>query len=162
MTIETAESLYNLGRAHALSGNHLYAKALDYAIEQALPDPDDFAFNGTFSLSTYYLLSLGIELYLKAAYVASGGNSDERHLRSAIGHDLGKALARAGEMGFVSQAPRLEGIISVLDQPYREHFFRYSHPETFGLPIVPEIVQATEVLDVEVRASLDAMIIAQT
>lgn len=149
---DAAEALYTLGRAHSLSGNHLFAKALDYASEQELPDPDHFAFNGTFSLSTYYLLGLGIELLLKAAYVASGGESDDKHLQNAIGHDLQKALDRAREMGFETNAPRLNGIVETLRKPYKRHFFRYTKPAEMGLPIVPEIVEALVVLDEEVEA----------
>ena len=156
MTAEVAEALYNLGKAHALSGNHLFAKALDYAVEQELPDPDHFAFNGTFSLSTYYLLCLGTELLLKAAYVASGGNHEDRHLRNAIGHDLKAALQHAEERGFASAAPRLHDIIDVLNEPYTRHFFRYSNPQTMGLPIVPEIVESLVVLEEEVEALVNA------
>ncbi|WP_155644925.1 hypothetical protein [Erythrobacter donghaensis] len=161
MTAEVVEALYNLGRAHALSGNHLYAKALDYALEQELPDPDHFAFNGTFSLSTYYLLCLGTELLLKAAYVASGGNHEDKHLRNAIGHDLKSALEHAHEQGFASAAPRLHDIIDVLNEPYTRHFFRYSSPQTMGLPALPEFVEALVVLEQEVEALLLALKSAQ-
>ena len=154
---ETAEALYTLGRAHSLAGNHLFAKALDYADEQDLPDPDQFAFNGTFSLSTYYLLGLGIELLLKAAYVASGGESDDKHLQDAIGHDLQAALNRAREMGFKTNAPKLNGIVETLREPYKRHFFRYAKPAKMGLPIVPEVVEALVVLDQEVEALIDGL-----
>jgi len=147
MTADAAGALYTLGRAHALSGNHLYAAALDYAVDEGIPDPDHFAFNGTFSLSTYYLLGLGIELLLKAAYVASGGQHDDKHLRNAIGHDLKVALEHARNQGFESAAPRLADIIEVLNEPYTKHFFRYSRPEAMGLPVVPEIVEALGFVD---------------
>ncbi|QIG54879.1 hypothetical protein G6N82_12590 [Altererythrobacter sp. BO-6] len=154
---EVAEALYQLGRAHSLSGNHLFAKAIDYAIEQKIPDPDHFAFNGTFSLSTYYLLGLGIELLVKAAYVASGGESDDKHLRNAIGHDLQKALEQARSVGFETNAPRLNGIVGSLSEPYKQHFFRYAKPTEMGLPIVPEVVEALVVLDEEVEALIGSL-----
>lgn len=161
MTAEVAEALYRLGRAHALSGNHLYAKAIDYAQEEKIPDPDHFAFNGTFSLSTYYLLGLGIELLLKAAYVASGGQHEDKHLRNAIGHDLKAALEHAKGQGFDSAAPRLADIIDVLNEPYTRHFLRYSNPQTMGLPVVPEVIEALVVLEQEVEALVKAAKAAQ-
>lgn len=150
-----AQQLYEVGRAHALSGNHLYGFALEYAKRHDIEDAEKFAFNGTFSLSTYYLLGLGIELLLKAAYVALGGDPADKHLRAAIGHDLRKAWDRAVGLGFESKAPRLEGIVDTLSEPYKMHFFRYQHPEQMGLPLVTEVVEALEVLDAEVQALID-------
>ena len=91
MTRDIAKGLYINGRSHALAADRLYRAAADDGLERNPNDPEFFAFNGPYSLSIHYLVSLGFELMLKAAYVAAGGPSDEAILR-AIGHDLVKAL----------------------------------------------------------------------
>ncbi len=71
----SAANLYVTGRAHALAAQGLHRVALDFAHENALADPDHCAFNGTYSLSIFYLIGLGLELLLKAAYVHHGGSA---------------------------------------------------------------------------------------
>ena len=154
VTIDLARQLFESGRAHALASDLLYRSAILHAEQEQIEDIERFAFNGTFSLSTHYLLGLGLELMLKAAMVASGGPSDEKSLR-AIGHDLVKALDSAEAAGFNSEAPNLRGIVDVMSEPFKEHWFRYGRPNNFELPgNWIQVVEALEVLDAELGARL--------
>lgn len=91
MDLELARELFGSGRSHALASDFLNRSALRDGEERALPEPELFAFNGTYSLSTHYLLGLGLELMLKAAIVAWDGPANDKFLRE-IGHDLVKAF----------------------------------------------------------------------
>lgn len=120
MDLELARELFGSGRSHALASDFLYRSALRDGEERALPEPEWFAFNGTYSLSTHYLLGLGLELMLKAAIVAWDGPANDKFLRE-IGHDLVKGFEAAAEAGFRSEAPRLREIIKVMNEPYKAH-----------------------------------------
>jgi hypothetical protein len=152
---DLACQLFETGRSHALAADLLYRSALIEGDGRAdVTDPEHFAFNGTYSLSIYYLLGLGLELMLKAAIVAWGGPSDEKSLR-ALGHDLTGALDAAEATGFVSQAPHLRDILSVMQEPFKQHWFRYGRPDNFTLPgDFAQVVALLEVLDAELRARL--------
>lgn len=152
MSEEVARALYEGGRSHALSAKLLYAAAKGYGEAQQIDDPEKFAFNGPYSLSVHYLIGLGLELMLKSAYVASGGKADDKHLRTQIGHDLLRALDLAEAAGFTSEAPRLRDIVSVMRQPYKAHYFRYSRPEEFSLPDFDEVMEMFTELDAELAA----------
>lgn len=154
MTIELARQLFESGRSHALASDLLYRSSILDGQDRNLPDPEHFAFNGTYSLSIHYLLGLGLELMLKAAIVAWGGPSDDKFLR-AIGHDLIKALDEAEAAGFKSEAPNLRDILNVLHEPFKQHWFRYDRPDKFTLPgDFTQVEAALEVLDEELRARL--------
>lgn len=155
MSLELARQLFETGRAHALASDLLHRSAIRHGIESDMQDPEHFAFNGTYSLSTHYLLGLGLELMLKAAIVAWGGPSDDKSLRK-IGHDLIKALDLAEELGFNSEAPNLRDILNVLQEPYKQHWLRYSRPAEFELPgDFTQVVAMLEVLDEELRTGLE-------
>lgn len=154
MTTEMAQQLFESGRSHTLSSELLYRAALNDAEERGLPDPEQFAFNGTFSLSIHYLLGLGLELMLKSAIIAWGGPSDEKSMRK-IGHNLVTAVDVAEEAGFVSEAPNLRAILEVLNEPYMQHWLRYERPKDFPLPgDFTQVVDALEVFDNELKARL--------
>ena len=156
MTLKLACELFESGRSHALTSDFLYRSALRDGEERGVPDPELFAFNGTYSLSIHYLLGLGLELMLKAANVAWGGPSDDKFLRD-IGHDLVKAFDAAEAAGFASKAPRLREIIEVMRQPFKAHWFRYGKPDTFALPgDFAQLVEALTVLDEELRMKIYA------
>ena len=156
MTMDLARQFFETGRSHALASDFLYRSAIADGENREIADPELFAFNGTYSLSTHYLLGLGLELMLKAAVVAWGGPSDEKFLRD-IGHDLIKALDAAEATGFKSEAPHLRDILSVLNEPFKQHWLRYQRPENFELPgDFTQVVAALEVLDEELRTRLGA------
>ncbi|MGX7896748.1 hypothetical protein [Tsuneonella sp. HG222] len=115
------EDLFESGRCHALAAKLLHESSVNYAHEHDIVDVEKFAFNGTFSLSLHYLVGLGFELFLKAAYVKFGGDPDPNHLRTAIGHDLVKALQHAETVGFQSDVENLAEIVGHLSEPYRLH-----------------------------------------
>ena len=149
-----ARELFETGRSHALASDLLHRSAIIDGIDRGIEDPEHFAFNGTYSLSTHYLLGLGLELMLKAAIVAWGGPSDEKSLRE-IGHDLIKALDSAEAAGFNSAAPNLRDILDVLNEPFKQHWFRYGRPDKFPLPgDFMQVVVTLEVLDDELQARL--------
>ncbi|HYI47615.1 MAG TPA: hypothetical protein VEX35_04040 [Allosphingosinicella sp.] len=152
MSIEVAQRLYETGRAHALASDRLYRPAMDDGKERSPENPELFAFNGTYSLSIHYLIGLGLELMLKAAYVACGGSPDDKHLSREIGHDLVRAFELANERGFQSDAPRLREIAEHLNEPYKAHYFRYDRPNEFPLPDFTQMIEAMEVLDRELEA----------
>ena len=147
----SASQLFETGRAHGLSAALLYRAALEDGIERGADDPEHFAFNGDYSLSIYHLSALAFELMLKGAFVANGGDGDDRTLRR-LGHSLIQSLDAAHGQGFHSEAPRLREIVEVLDGPYRDHFFRYHRPDQFGLPIMEHVIECFAVLDDELRA----------
>ncbi len=151
MSREIAAHLFETGRAHALAADRLYRAAFEDGMQRSPDDPELFAFNGTYSLSVYYLVCLGLELMLKAAYVGVGGPSDNASLRS-IGHSLVSAFDAATAMGFQSIAPRLIETIASLKEPYKAHFFRYDRPDAFLLPTFPQLIDTLLVLDEELRA----------
>ncbi|NLR69335.1 hypothetical protein HGI47_00415 [Novosphingobium sp. ERN07] len=154
MTIEFARMLFESGRSHALSSDLLYRAAYQEAVDLGHADPTLFAFNGSYSLSTHYLLGLGLELMLKSAIVAWGGEADERALRN-IGHDLVNALDAAEAAGFNSEAPNLRNLLEVLNEPFKQHWFRYERPENFALPgDFGQVVETLLILDDEIRALL--------
>ena len=151
MSKEIAQGLFETGRGHAMAAQLLYLAALDKGEEEGKADPDQFAFNGVYSLSIHHLVGLGFELMLKAAYVALGGDPDDGHLQRAIGHDLRAALDLAGEQGFHSTAHHLPEIVDILRDPYKAHYFRYHRPETFPLPDFANLEQALVTLAGEVE-----------
>ena len=154
MGLELARSLFESGRAHALSAHLLYRASIDAGHDQSVADPEHFAFNGTHSLSVHYLLGLGIELMLKAAICGWDGACDEKRLRE-IGHDLLATLDAAEVAGFHSSAPRLRDLLEVLQEPYKAHWFRYLHPEQFPLPgDFVQVVETLATLDDELRTKL--------
>lgn len=154
MSMETARKLYKSGEAHALSSALLYRAAVDHGTKINKPNPEYFAFNGICSLSIFYLIGLGFELYLKSAYAHYGGQADDKHLRNKIGHDLVKALNKAEARGFASQAPNLRQIVELLREPHLAHYFRYDRPEQIPLPEPVQIFETLKVLDEELKALL--------
>lgn len=150
----TAEHLFTSGRSHGLSAALLYQAAIEEGQERLPEDPERFAFNGSYSLSIYNLTGLAFELMLKAAFVALGGDGDERTLRG-FGHNLCGCLDAALAQGFVSQAPKLHEIVGVMDVPFRAHFFRYRRPDQFGLPEMQHVIECFAVLDDELRALVE-------
>ncbi|WP_417593069.1 hypothetical protein [Parasphingorhabdus sp.] len=152
-----ALQLYETGRSHALASDLLYRSAIIEGQDRDdTSDPEHFAFNGTYSLSIHYLLGLGLELMLKSAIVAWGGRHDDKSLRD-VGHDLIKALDTAEAVGFESHAPNLRDLLKVLQEPFKQHWFRYGRPDDFPLPgDFAQVVATLEVLDEEIRVRLDA------
>lgn len=154
MSLDLARELFETGRAHAMSAHFLHKCALREAADRDLEDPELFAFNGIYSLSQHYLLGLGLELLVKAAIVAWGGPSDEKSLR-AIGHDLIAGLDAAEAAGFKSAAPSLRGLLNVLNEPYKAHWFRYGRPNEIPLPgDMKQVVETIAVLDEELQTRL--------
>ncbi len=154
MSSDAAREMYETGRAHGLSAQLLYTSAILEGKERELPDPEHFAFNGTYSLSIYYLVGLSFELMLKAATIAWGGSSDERAMRE-IAHDLNKAFQSAKAAGFQSKAPNLTEILEALQEPFKLHWFRYQRPEHFRLPRdFPSVITNLAILDDELQAKL--------
>ncbi len=152
MSIEIARKLYKSGEGHALSAAMLYRAAVDHAIDMDMPEPEEFAFNGICSLSIFFLIGLGLELYLKSAYVYHGGTATDEYLRDEIGHKLVRALNKAELQGFVSEAPNLRAIVDRLNKPYFANYFRYVRPDQFKLPEAPQIFEALKILDGELKA----------
>lgn len=151
MTIETARVLLLSGRSHGLASDLLYRSAVVEGQDKGVADPDLYAFNGPHSLSIHYLVGLSLELLLKAAYVAAGGPGDVRHLRNAIGHDLLVALEMAEQQGFHSEAPHLHEIVGHMNEPYKNHHFRYDQPNEIALPDFNQMLEAIAILDEELR-----------
>ncbi len=149
----TPQGLYEAGRAHALSSNLLYNGALERAGDDGHPDPTQFAFNGTYSLSVYFLACLGLELYLKAAFVHYSGDGSDSALKG-IGHNLVRALDAAEQAGFHSQAPNLREIVEYLREPHLSESFRYKVPENMELPEVADVIGAIQVIDDELEPLL--------
>jgi hypothetical protein len=145
-----ARNLYTYGRSHALAADRLYRAAIEDGHERSPDDPESFAFNGPYSLSIYYLPCLGLELLLKAAYLASDGSNENKELLR-IGHDLNEALRKAEEQGFQSNAPQLREIVNLLCEPYKAHKFRYDMPNELPLPDFVQVIGALEVLDGELK-----------
>lgn len=134
MSIELATQLHTTGKAHAWTSLLLYKASIDYAEREKLENPQAYAFNGPPSLSIHYLLGLGLELMLKSAISACDSDVDRGYLQNAIGHDLTKALDEAEARGFASRAPHLRGLVSLLREPYKQHWFRYERPKQMKLP----------------------------
>lgn len=152
MRRDLAALLYETGRAHALSSQQLYKSSLDYAEEHNICDASHFAFNGTFSLSVFYLMGLGMELFLKAAIVLGDSDADLKFLKNEIGHDLIVALDAAEQRGFTTNAANLRAIAECLREPYLRHHFRYERPEQIPLPDIPQAIEMFAVLDEEFEA----------
>lgn len=102
-------------------------------------------------MSINHLAGLSFELLLKAAYVAHGGPAEDKHLRDEIGHDLLRALDKAEQQGFRTDAPHLRTVIEHLCQPYRNHFFRYHWPDEFPLPEFKQVNDALVALEEDVE-----------
>lgn len=150
MSIIDAKYLYESGRAHALAADRLYRAAADDGLVKRPDDPEQWAFNGPYSLSIHYLICLGLELLLKSTYVAYDGPTDKKQLLN-IGHDLELALDEAEKQGFNSEAPRLREIAQILREPYMAHYFRYDRPEEIPLPDFVQMVEALQTLDGELE-----------
>jgi hypothetical protein len=160
MSTEYAQRLYEAGKAHAVSACLLRHAAVELAKEDEHSDPDQYAFNGPYSLSIPMLLGLGLELMLKAAIIACNPSRDEKYLRTKLGHDLTAALNEAERSGFSSEAgERLRQLVDVLSKPYDEHWFRYDLPTSMPLPSdFDQIVEVLTVIDGEVLATLNGMV----
>ncbi len=157
MSVEKAKTLLENGEGHALAAAVLFDASHGYGRKIGVPEEeiDKFAFNGVCSLSVHYLVGLGLELMLKAAYIACGGDDTDNHLRRDIGHDLETALAMAQERGFESQSEHLVGLVGHLNEPYKQHYLRYGRPDGLFLPDDMEQVAAVfETLRNEVRERL--------
>lgn len=89
----------------------------------------------------YFLASHAIELTLKA-YLLSQGTDPDRLLD--IGHDLDAALAAAEAEGFDMDDDRFHDVTAQLSQYHREHWFRYRAVGLFSLPLLGEVIDATE------------------
>lgn len=144
MEIDKVKILLENGAAHALSALLLFHSSYEYGRKIGVAEEkiDDFAFNGTSSLSVHYLIGLGLELLLKAAYVACGGDEGDEHLRKEIGHDLEIALQKAQDLGFKSQSDHLAELIGYMKVPYKKHYLRYGRPDGMFLPNDMEQVSA--------------------
>lgn len=149
MSKDYARGLYMSGRSHGLAAHKLFDAAHLEGVAREVNDPEQYAHSGPYSLSIHNLVGLSFELMLKAAYVASGGPADDKHLQLKIGHDLILALNRAEKQGFQSEAPYLRDILKILRKPYKAHYFRYSRPNAFALPEIDPVVQALDALDYE-------------
>jgi hypothetical protein len=132
-----------------MGANRLWARALEEGVQIGVEDIDDFAFKGPFSMSVNLLVGRSLELFLKAAYVALGGRSEDSYLRNEIGHDLITALERAKEQGFTSEAPHLEEIVERINEPYKKNWFRYN-PQDVLLPEFEALNSALVSLEAEV------------
>lgn len=153
MSIEVAQGLFEAGRAHAMSSILLHNAAVQRAIDEEKPDPDKFAFNGTYSISIYYLVCIGLELYLKAAYVHYSGDGSHKALH-AIGHDLIAALDEAEKHGFQSAVENLREIADLLRLPHLKHYFRYNTPTEVPLPEIAGVIAAIQIIDDELQPLL--------
>ncbi|WP_313807676.1 hypothetical protein, partial [Sphingobium sp.] len=144
MTLEIAKTLQGNGAAHSLAALVLFNASRDYGrdIGEAEENIEVFAFNGPCSLSVHYLIGLGLELMLKSAYVACGGDGDDKHLTRAIGHDLTVALQMAERQGFQSPSDHLPELVAYMNEPYKGHFLRYKRPDRMNLPADMEQVAA--------------------
>ena len=144
MTTPKAKILLENGAAHALAALVLFRASYDYGRKIGVAEEkiDDFAFNGTCSLSVHYLIGLGLELLLKAAYVAHGGDESDLHLRNEIGHDLEVALRKAQERGYQCQSDQLAELVGYMNRPYKNHVLRYNRPDGMFLPNDIEQVSA--------------------
>ena len=133
MSKELARQLYQVGRSHALSAFQLYDAAIRYAEEHGLDDPEHFAFNGTFSLSTHYLLGLGLELMLKSGVCLVDVEISPKDLKR-LGHNLLDAVDRIERSGFEYDMTAVRTLPEIMQQPYLSHWLRYDHPDQFPLP----------------------------
>jgi len=136
MATDKVKTLLENGAAHALAALVLFDASYDYGrkIDVAEDKIEDFAFNGKCSLSVHYLIGLGLELMLKAAYIACGGDGSDRHLIKEIGHDLEIALQKAQELGFESHSDHLVELVGYMNKPYKDHYLRYKRPDGMFLP----------------------------
>ena len=133
MTIELARQLWTMGGGHALGAEAVVNRAYEWADEINADDPELAVFNGKYSAAIYLLLGYALELLMKSAFIAHGG--EERELGNrGIGHDLNAALEAAERLGFQSQAPNLREIIELLREPHLAHQFRYGGMNQFPLP----------------------------
>lgn len=128
-----ALQLHQVGRSHALSSFQLYQAAIRYAEDHSLEDPEHFAFNRTFSLSTHYLLGLGLELMLKAAICSIEKEISLNDLKS-LGHNLLKAVIRVKGGGFEHDMAAVRNSAKLMQKPYLSYWLRYKHPEQFPFP----------------------------
>lgn len=133
MNEDLARNLWNMGGGHVIGAEAVVRRAQEWAKEIRAEDPAKAVFNGKYSASIYLLLGYGLELLLKAAFVAHGGDPKQLGSRG-IGHDLGAALKAAEERGFRSGAPHLNKIVELLELPHSEHQFRYGAMDEFPLP----------------------------
>lgn len=133
MNEELARNLWNMGGGHVIGAEAVVRRAQEWANEIKAEDPEKAVFNGKYSASIYLLLGYGLELLLKAAFVAHGGDPKQLGPRG-MGHDLGAALRAANERGFRSGAPHLTKMVELLQLPHREHQFRYGGMDEFDLP----------------------------
>lgn len=154
MDEELARNLWNMGGAHVIGAEAVVRRAQEWANEINADDPEKAVFNGKFSASIYLLLGYGLELLLKSAFVAHGGDSKLLGSRG-IGHDLDAALKAANGAGFKSDAPHLGEIVRLLQEPHREHQFRYGGMDGFELPAnVDEVLNSLNQLASELQAVL--------
>jgi len=130
-----------MGGGHVIGAEAVIRRAHEWAKEIGAEDPEKAVFNGKYSASIYLLLGYGLELLLKAAFVAHGGDPKELGSRG-IGHDLKAALKAAEERGFRSNAPHLREIVELLQLPHREHQFRYGGMDEFPMPAAVDEVLA--------------------
>ncbi|KUO57313.1 MAG: hypothetical protein APF78_05235 [Sphingomonadales bacterium BRH_c3] len=155
MSKELAQQLYQVGRSHALSAFQLYQAAIRYAEEHGLEDPEHFAFNGIFSLSTHYLLGLGLELMLKAAVCSVEAEISPNDLKR-LGHNLLDAVDRVERGGFEHDMAAVRNLAEIMQQPYLSHWLRYEHPDQFPLPGDLDQVQETfRLFDEALEAKLE-------
>ena len=153
MSRELSQKIYENGRSHGLAAELIYKGAIAHAEENGIDDAEGFAFNGIYSLALLNSIGLCFELFLKSACVHHG-NVDEKYLQNEIRHDLIKALSAANELGFVSTADHLEEIITLLNEAYKFHTFRYDRPDKKYFASMVQTFAAIAQLDEELTALL--------
>lgn len=155
MADNSPEQLLELARGHGFSAQRLYGVALEEGKYRYPSNPYKFAFNGPYSLSTHYLLTLSLELMLKAAFVAWGGDRSDKSLKS-MRHDLRECLCKANELGFITNAPMIDEVVRLLRDPYRLDSLRYRSRSKLRLPNIDVVINCLAVLDDEVASAINA------
>jgi hypothetical protein len=109
------------------------------AAEVLFMQQGDDLFDGPMALSFHLLTGNALELTLKAAFLALGG--DEKFAKLKIGHRLDLAFNSAIEQGYQSEDIDLINIVGLLKDTHSNHYFWYLgvSNEEFSMP-VPEYV----------------------
>ena len=153
MTIELARQLWTMGGGHALGAEAVVNRAYQWAEEINADEPEIAVFNGKYSAAIYLLLGYALELLIKSAYIAHGG--EQRELNRVLGHDLSAALDAAELRGFQSDAPNLREIVHLLREPHLAHQFRYGGMDQFPLPAnLDEVIASLHHLAFELQMLL--------
>jgi HEPN domain-containing protein len=97
----------------------------------------------------YFLIAQSIELYLKAYFIAAGGDPSELK-KFDTRHSLTKLLEKASGRGYTPRSEKTNIVIEMLEPHHADHSFRYRKVGFKTYPTIREGLDTLKRMDREI------------